>query len=95
MDQFELDKMRWGPRSNPSKGPVRMCKFCFFGVSLPIILLCVPLYMRFISLRPHIFHLSPLDMKLLNYEHTVSTIWCSQQTLRSVRRHGVRVSMEL
>jgi len=81
-DQFELDKMRWTPRSNPNKGPMRMCKFCFLGVAVPMMLLCVPLYMRFISLRPHLFHLSPLDMKLLNYEHRVSTIWCSKQTLR-------------
>ena len=62
-----------------------MLKFCVLGVCLPLVLLCVPLYMRFISLRPHLFHLSPLDMKLLNYEHKVSTIWCSKQTLRSVR----------
>ena len=88
MDQFERDKMRWTSRSNKNKGPWRMLKFCVLGVSLPIVLLCVPLYMRFISLRPHLFHLSPLDMKLLNYEHTVSTIWCSKQTLRSAReRH--------
>ena len=85
MDQFERDKMRWTSRSNKNKGPWRMLKFCVLGVSLPIVLLCVPLYMRFISLRPHLFHLSPLDMKLLSYEHTVSTIWCSKQTLRSVR----------
>ena len=84
MDQFELDKMRWSPRSNPNKGPMRMLKFCVLGVCLPLVLLCVPLYMRFISLRPHLFTLSPLDMKLLNYEHRVSTIWCSKQTLRSV-----------
>lgn len=65
-----------------SQGPKRLCRFCLFGLLLPITLLCVPLYMRFISLRPHRFTLSPMDMKLLNYEHTVSTIWCSQQTIR-------------
>jgi len=77
-----MDKMRWAPRSNPAKGPMRLCKFCFFGILLPISLLCVPLYMRFVSLRPFLFTLSPLDMKLLNHEHTVSTIWCSAQTIR-------------
>ena len=77
---------------------VRLCKFCLLGVSLPVFLLCLPLYMRFISLRPHLFTLSPADMKLLNYEHTVrsillrhgntinilqvSTMWCSGQQLR-------------
>ena len=49
---------------------------------LLITLLCVPLYMRFVSLRPHHLSLSPSDMKLLNHEHTVSTIWCQAQTLR-------------
>ena len=102
MEQFELDKMRWAPRSNPSKvknifqscnisycitvwlmqGPMRLCRFCLFGIFLPITLLCIPLYMRFVSLRPHMFTLSPLDMKLLNHEHTVSTIWCSKQQIR-------------
>jgi len=28
------------------------------------------------------FTLSPNDMKLLNYEHTVSTMWCKEQKLR-------------
>ena len=40
------------------------------------------IFSRFISLRPQFFTLSPMDMKLLNYEHTVSTIWCSQQTIK-------------
>ena len=61
---------------------MRLCRFCFFGIFLPITLLCIPLYMRFVSLRPHMFTLSPLDMKLLNHEHTVSTIWCSAQQIK-------------
>ena len=61
---------------------MRLCKFCFFGIFLPITLLCIPLYMRFVSLRPHMFTLSPMDMKLLNHEHTVSTMWCSAQSIR-------------
>ena len=61
---------------------MRLCKFCLLGIFFPITLLCIPLYMRFISLRPHIFTLSPTDMKLLNYEHKVSTMWCKEQTLR-------------
>jgi len=77
-----MEKMRWAPRSQPVKGPMRLCKFCLLGIFFPIILLCIPLYMRFISLRPHIFTLSPTDMKLLNYEHKVSTMWCKGQTLR-------------
>ena len=64
------------------QGPVRLCKFCLLGIFFPVTLLCIPLYMRFISLRPHVFTLSPNDMKLLNYEHTVSTMWCKEQTLR-------------
>eukprot|EP00092_Neocalanus_flemingeri_P037943 GFUD01041300.1.p1 GENE.GFUD01041300.1~~GFUD01041300.1.p1 ORF type:complete len:517 (-),score=125.30 GFUD01041300.1:18-1568(-) len=82
MDQFELEKMRWAPRSQPLKGPMRLFRFCLLGIFFPILLLCIPLYMRFISLRPHIFTLSPTDMKLLNYEHKVSTMWCKAQTLR-------------
>merc|ERR1719427_770311 len=82
MDQFELEKMRWAPKSQPLKGPMRLCRFCLLGIFFPIILLCIPLYMRFISLRPHIFTLSSTDMKLLNYEHTVSTMRCKEQTLR-------------
>ena len=30
---------------------------------------------RFVSLRPHVFTLSPTDMKLLNHEHRVSVVW--------------------
>ena len=64
------------------QGPIRICKFCVLGVGLPIIFLTVPLYMRFLALRPHQFSLSPADMKLLNQEATVSTAWCSAQTIR-------------
>jgi len=38
--------------------------------------------MRFVSLRPHVFTISPTDMKLLNHEHRVSTTWCRAQTLK-------------
>jgi len=82
MDEFERENMRWAPRSQPAKGPARLCRFCFFSILLPITFLCVPLYMRFVSLRPHVFTLSPTDMKLLNHEHRVSTTWCRAQTLK-------------
>merc|ERR1719309_1063335 len=73
--------MRWSARSQ-SKGPLRLCRFCLLSVMLPISLLCIPLYMRFVSLRPHLLTLSPTDMKLLNHEHRVSTTWCRAQTLK-------------
>ena len=38
----------------------------FAGVFLPVTLLCIPLYMRFLAFQPHFFNISPLDMKLLN-----------------------------
>jgi len=81
-DIFELEKMRWSPRSNPSKGPRRLCKFCLLAVAFPIILLCIPLYMRFLALKPQSLILSPSDMKLLNQESVVSTAWCESQILR-------------
>ena len=68
---FHADDIRWSARSSPGKGPRRICKFCVLGVILPVLLLCIPLYMRFLALRPHILTLSPSDMKLLNHEHRV------------------------
>ena len=69
MDHWEakdLENMKWTSNSSAIKGPKRMCKFCFLGIIIPIILLCIPLYMRYQALRPHRFTLSPSDMKLLN-----------------------------
>jgi len=74
--------MRWAPRSSPSKGPRRLCKFCSLAIILPVILLCIPLYMRFTALSPHDLILSPSDMKLLNHESVVSTTWCKSQNIR-------------
>ena len=40
---------------------------------------CLTLFMpkisRFVSLRPHVFTISPTDMKLLNHEHRVNITW--------------------
>ena len=67
MDKFDqMERMRWASKSGPSKGPKRLCKFCLFGVVLPVLCLLLPLYVRFQALRPHYFTLSPSDMKLLN-----------------------------
>ena len=63
---MDLEKRPWSSKSSPAKGPKRLCKFCVLAVILPIICLCVPLYMRFQALKPQIFTLSPSDMKLLN-----------------------------
>ena len=62
----DLENLKWSSDTPSSKGPKRLCKFCFLGILLPIVLLCVPLYMRFQALKPHFFLLSPSDMKLLN-----------------------------
>ena len=67
---MDLEKRPWSSKSSPAKGPKRLCKFCVLAVILPIICLCVPLYMRFQALKPQIFTLSPSDMKLLNQVST-------------------------
>eukprot|EP00095_Tigriopus_kingsejongensis_P000099 maker-scaffold1424_size42081-snap-gene-0.12 protein:Tk00099 transcript:maker-scaffold1424_size42081-snap-gene-0.12-mRNA-1 annotation:"hypothetical protein DAPPUDRAFT_299891" len=77
-----LERMQWSSRSRGSKGPKRMCRFCLLAILVPILCLCVPLYIRFQALRPHFFTLSPADMKLLNQESRVSTVWCQGQELR-------------
>ena len=67
-DKFDqLEKMQWSSRSSPNKGPKRLCIFCLLAILLPIITLCIPLYMRHRALKPHFFTLSPSDMKLLNH----------------------------
>ena len=66
MDNKDLESLKWSSDSDARKGPKRLCKFCLLGILLPILLLCVPLYMRFQALKPHFFLLSPSDMKLLN-----------------------------
>ena len=67
MDRLdEMERMRWSSRTGGSKGPKRLCKFCFCGVILPVLCLVIPVYVRFQALRPHYFTLSPSDMKLLN-----------------------------
>ena len=38
----------------------------FLALFVPTLFLCVPLYMRYYALRPHVFTMSPTDMKLLN-----------------------------
>ena len=63
----DLERFKWSSESSPTKGPKRLCKFCALGIVIPIVLLCVPLYMRFQALKPHFFFLSPSDMKLLNH----------------------------
>ena len=80
--EVTMDQMRWSSRSSPTKGPKRLCKFCLLAVLLPILCLCLPLYMRFQALKPHLFNLSPADMKLLNHEGRFSTVWCQGQSLK-------------
>ncbi|TRY68335.1 hypothetical protein TCAL_03808 [Tigriopus californicus] len=83
MDRFDqMERMQWSSRSNASKGPKRLCRFCLFAILVPILCLCVPLYIRYQALKPHFFTLSPADMKLLNQESRVSTVWCQEQELR-------------
>jgi len=77
----DLENMKWKSKSSAIKGPKRMCKFCILAIVVPIVLLCIPLYMRYQALRPHLFTLSPSDMKLLNHESRVSTVWCESQEL--------------
>ena len=64
--KMDLEKRPWSSKSPPTKGPKRLCKFFVLAVILPMICLCVPLYMRFQALKPQVFTLSPSDMKLLN-----------------------------
>jgi len=83
MDRLErLEKMPWSSNSGPAKGPKRLAKFCLLAILLPIACLCIPLYMRFQALKPHFFMLTPNDMKLLNHESRISTVWCEGQELR-------------
>ena len=66
-DFKDLENMKWSKsKSSNIKGPKRMCKFCILAIVVPIVLLCIPLYMRYQALKPHRFTLSPSDMKLLN-----------------------------
>ena len=58
---MDLEKRPWSSKSPPTKGPKRLCKFFVLAVILPMICLCVPLYMRFQALKPQIFTLSPLE----------------------------------
>ena len=52
---------------NHGKNIPNLCPTCGFSALLvPTLFLCVPLYMRYYALRPHIFTMSPTDMKLLN-----------------------------
>ncbi len=60
-----LEDLKWSG-SSPTKGPKRLCKFCLLAVVLPVLCLVIPVYIRFKVLRPHVFTLSPSDMKLLN-----------------------------
>jgi len=81
-DFKDLENMKWSKsKSSNIKGPKRMCKFCILAIVVPIVLLCIPLYMRYQALKPHRFTLSPSDMKLLNQESRVSTVWCEGQEL--------------
>ena len=68
MDRLDrLEKMPWSSNSGPAKGPKRLATFCVLGILLPILCLCVPLYMRFQALKPYVFMLTPSEMKLLNH----------------------------
>ena len=42
---------------------------------MTIMLIMIMIIVRFVSLRPHVFTLSPTDMKLLNHEHRVSFLY--------------------
>merc|ERR1719204_1206893 len=77
-----LEKMPWSSNSGPAKGPKRLATFCLLGVLLPILCLCIPLYMRFQALKPYVFMLTPSEMILLNHESRISTVWCSGQELK-------------
>ena len=61
----DLENIRW-PVSSSTKGPRRVCRFCVLGILIPIVLLCIPLYMRHRAFHPFPFTISPSDMKLLN-----------------------------
>ena len=73
----DLENMKWNSKSSAIKGPKRMCKFCILAIVVPIVLLCIPLYMRYQALRPHLFTLSPSDMKLLNHVRTANFHLCN------------------
>ena len=73
----DLENMKWKSKSSAIKGPKRMCKFCILAIVVPIVLLCIPLYMRYQALRPHLFTLSPSDMKLLNHVRTANFHLCN------------------
>ena len=78
----DLENIRWPTTiSSSSKGPRRVCRFCILGILLPIVILCIPLYMRYRALQSLTFRMSPSDMKLLNQvrlltraQHTVG-LW--------------------
>lgn len=81
-----LESMKWTSDSSPTKGPKRMCKFCLLGIILPIMFLCVPLYMRYQALRPHFFTLSPSDMKLLNQVKKVRNALLVPKTIVCIKQ---------
>lgn len=83
-EPYKSDDPRWigSTKRQPDVGPCRVCLFCAFAICVPILLFTIPLYMRFLALRPRYIPLSPSDMKLLNYESTVSTFWCSNHTIK-------------
>ena len=80
---MDLEKRPWSSKSSPAKGPKRLCKFCVLAVILPIICLCVPLYMRFQALKPQIFTLSPSDMKLLNQVCTNTNFYAFVKVIKN------------
>lgn len=63
----DSEKRHGGSHRSRNQGPLRLVKFCALGILLPILALFVPIYMRFVVLRPEYFTMSPSDMKLLNH----------------------------
>ena len=56
------------------KGPRRVACFCILGVVSPVILVSIPLLMRFVVYGSTTYYLNPSDMRIL--DQRISTIWC-------------------
>ncbi|KAK9877472.1 hypothetical protein WA026_018581 [Henosepilachna vigintioctopunctata] len=63
------------------KGPTRVVRLCLLGILLPVLLVAVPLYLRY---RVYVHQLYPLamsDMRVI--DGRISTTWCQRQMVKA------------
>ncbi|XP_018328412.1 uncharacterized protein LOC108739157 [Agrilus planipennis] len=66
------------PRS--FKGPLRLVRLCLLSILLPIILVALPLYLRYHVYGDQLYPFAMSDMRLL--DNKVSTVWCQRQLVK-------------